>query len=205
MLPLLLCSSALHAEVLWDNNRFTNGLNGRAVSPPAFPNIRVVDDIVVPAGGWRIDEGLFNVIEDAQWYSGSTIQVYVYENVDDRPGGLLTTVEGSFRREDVYCYFGGCDFIYTTEQVDPIALEPGKYWIGFRNPGGSGSGTNYWMTSDGGPDGRDSQTGFFSLDAGETWMPEGAIWHHAFELRGVPEPSAILMLSLGAVALIRRR
>jgi hypothetical protein len=205
MLPLLLCSSALHAEVLWDNNRFTNGLNGRAVSPPAFPNIRVVDDIVVPTGGWSIEEALFYVVEDSEWNSGATVEIYVYSDDADRPGELQTSVQGGFRRATVHCYFLGCDYMYTVDQIDPILLSPGKYWIGFRNPNGSGSGTNYWMTSDGGPDGRDSQTGFFSLDAGETWMPEGAIWHHAFELRGVPEPSAILMLSLGAVALIRRR
>jgi hypothetical protein len=38
------------------------------------------------------------------------------------------------------------------------------------------------MTSDGGADGPGSSTGFFSLDAGATWAPEGDTWHHAFEI-----------------------
>ena len=51
-----------------------------------------------------------------------------------------------------------------------------------RNPDGSGSGTNYWMTSDGGFDGGGTDTGWFSLDAGNSWQPEGAGWQHAFEI-----------------------
>jgi hypothetical protein len=38
------------------------------------------------------------------------------------------------------------------------------------------------MTSDGGFDGAGSDTGWFSLDAGNVWSPEGPTWHHAFEI-----------------------
>jgi RHS repeat-associated protein len=56
--------------------------------------------------------------------------------------------------------------------------------VGIRNPNGGGSGTNYWLTSDGGPDGAGSSTGYFSLDGGNTWQSEGVGWHHAFVMTG---------------------
>ena len=78
-------------------------------------------------------------------------------------------------------YLGRADFDYWCEDMS-IQLGAGAYWLGLRNPGGAGSGTDYWMTSDAGPDGVGSSTGFFSLDAGNTWAPEGDSWHHAFEI-----------------------
>jgi hypothetical protein len=38
------------------------------------------------------------------------------------------------------------------------------------------------MTSDGGPDGMSSSTGYFSVDGGTVYTAEGAGWHHAFEI-----------------------
>lgn len=54
---LALAATGLTAQsaLLWDNNVIPNGVGARALSPPAFPNIRVVDDIVVRAPGWAVD------------------------------------------------------------------------------------------------------------------------------------------------------
>ena len=62
---LALFAGTASAAILWDNGIVPNGVNGRAISPPAFPDIRVADDFTVPAGEtWWIDDAHFNVIED---------------------------------------------------------------------------------------------------------------------------------------------
>ncbi len=38
------------ADLLWDNDIESNELNGRAISPPAFPDIRVADDFTIEDG-----------------------------------------------------------------------------------------------------------------------------------------------------------
>jgi hypothetical protein len=110
------------------------------------------------------------------------IEVFVYADTGSGPGALLDSVTTEYTKMatgDIY--FGRPDFDYWVEGVS-IDLPTGTSWVGLRNPGGGGAGTNYWMTSDGGFDGAGSSTGYFSLDGGNTFAPEGATWHHAFEL-----------------------
>ncbi|MEW5884866.1 MAG: hypothetical protein AB1725_11670, partial [Armatimonadota bacterium] len=54
-LALACAGISVQARVLWDNNVVTNGNGGRAISPPGFPNIRVVEDIRVGGPGWIVD------------------------------------------------------------------------------------------------------------------------------------------------------
>ena len=51
---------------LWDNELTPNGVNGRGLSPPSFPDIRVVDDVLTE-GAWTIEVLRANVIEDTDW------------------------------------------------------------------------------------------------------------------------------------------
>ena len=88
-------------------------------------------------------------------------------------------------------------------EFDGIEFDSGKYWVGVRNPNGGGQGTNYWLTSDGGPDGRTSKTGAFSLDGGQTWLEEGPDWHHAFAL--TPAPGALALFGMAGLIAGRRR
>lgn len=205
-LALACAGISVQARVLWDNNLMTNGINGRAVSPPAFPNIRVVDDIRVGDPGWRVEIVRTYVLEDFAWQPGPTVDIYVYNDRDGAPSTLHALWPGlSFIRTDRGGYQRR---LYTYDiSVGGMNLVPGNYWIGFRNPYGSGSGTNYWTTSDGGPDGGGSNTGYFSLNGGTTWMPEGFGWQHAFRIEGefVPEPSTILAVGAGLAALAARR
>jgi hypothetical protein len=169
-------------DCFWDNDVNPNGINGRAISPPSFPDIRVVDDVTFNDPGCEIGTLHANVIEDAGWTPGDTITVYAYEDTGNGPGALMASVDTSFRREDTgNQYFGRQDYEYWIEGVG-LELPGGTSWIGMRNAGGGGAGTNYWMTSDGGADGGGSDTGWFSLDGGNTFQPEGATWHHAFEI-----------------------
>lgn len=200
--------SAANAAVLWDNNVIPNGVNGRALSPPAFPNIRVVDDINVGGPGWIVNMVKFNILEDVNFTRGSTVDIYIYNDNGGAPGTLNTTWAGlSFNAINTgNSYFGRPDFQYDVSVPNQV-LTPGTYWIGMRNPNGGGSGTNYWMTSDGGPDGTGTSTGYFSLDGGTTWQAEGAGWQHAFVIEGqpVPEPATMLAIGAGLAALAARR
>ena len=196
--------------VLWDNDIVPNGFSGRAISPPSFPDIRVADDFTVPPGDtWWIKDAHFNIIEDAGWTHGGEVTVTFWDDVNNFPGARIAerTVsmeDGKFERMDTNDeYFGRADFDYWVAFNDQIELGGGKYWISIRSDLGGGAGTNYWMTSKGGPN--DSKTGAFSLDEGNSWNDEGAGWHHAFTITGTPEPTSLLLLGLGGLAILRRR
>lgn len=212
ILTVLLCATALGsiragADLLWDNNIQFNEFSGRATSPPAFPNIRVADDFL-PASAWVINEARFRASEDAGWRGSGLLEVAVYAHAGPGPGPLLASRTVPYTREEVDCRFQRCRYLYIADLGNgPIAVAPGHYWIGFRDSGGRGAGTSYWFTSDGGPDGAGTDTGWFSLNAGNTWVPEGARWHHAFEIHGeiVPAPSALVVLALGCARIRRRR
>lgn len=214
VLVMGLCAGSAGADLLWDNNIRTNGADGRPNSPPNFSNNRLVDDIVVSddVGGWRIDRVGFNDLEDHDWVSSGILEVYVYADNAGEPGPLIGEFFGPYVRHDTGDIFGGRrDFEWKGDlSNDPINLAPGTYWIGHRDPGGSGGGSSWWMTSDGGPDGGPngtSQTGYLSIDSGNTWEPLESRFHFAFELQGrvVPAPSALALLGLGGVIGVRRR
>lgn len=185
MSALALTSGALAGGGdLWDNNMEPDGFNGRALSPPNFPDIRVADDFVVsdPAG-WRISDFHVTVIEDIDWVSSGRMEFVIYRN-GDCPGpvlgGNLVPIERMATGDEL---FGRAVYEYWAF-FDPIKLPRGRYWIGHRDPGGQGVGTNYWLTSDGGPDGAGTAFGCFSLDAGQTWQTQGEGWQMAFKITG---------------------
>lgn len=193
--PVPAGGNADQQDMLWDNQLITNGVMARAVSPPAFPNIRVVDDIfVTPGTQWHIESLKADLIEDSNWTHGGRISVYVWLSDGNRPrNGNVNMIAFSERVVERFrtgnTYFGRPDFHHTARNLD-ITLPSGQYWIGIRHPLGGGSGTAYWFTTDvAGTDGDGTSTGFFSLDSGGTFNPEGAGWHHAFELRGHEEPT----------------
>ena len=198
-------SSSVGADVLWDNNLTSYGFSVRAISPPGFHDIRTADDFVVPEGErWVIEDFRAGIIEDSGWTSGDLLEIFVYEDtMGIGPGDEIVRVSGAFGRRDTgHEYFGRASYEYSLEGLD-IQLGPGTYWIGLRNPDGNGSGTNYWLTSDGGRDGAGSSTGFFRFEF--AWQNEGEGWHHAVQISGVPEPGGLALLGIGAAALIRRR
>jgi hypothetical protein len=205
LLPLI--PATTRADVLWDNDITPNGVNGRALSPPAFPTIRVADDFVVPVGdGWVIEDFHAAIIEDSAWSHGGRLDLFVYEDtMGIGPGDEIVHVTDAFTRMPTGDeYFGRDAYEYRIEGLS-IELGPGTYWIGLRNPDGDGAGTNYWLTSDGGPDGKNSSPGYFSLDGGITWSTGGVGWHHAFEITGVPEAGGFALLSVSALLIFRRR
>lgn len=204
LVPVLVALA--NADILWDNNVRTNGVNARALSPPAWPNIRVVDDFIVPEGErWDIRDMHSDIMEDTTWRAGEVVEIYLYSDAGNRPGTFLLDRSGPFERMATGdTYFGRANYSYWMEEFSPIVLGPGRYWIGHRNPDGAGSGTNYWMYSDGGPDGMNTSLSYFSLNGGETWTLGQS--NHAFILTGVPEPSGAILLGLGvAVTVFRRR
>ncbi len=206
LVVVALFASVASADLLWDNGGIGD-FSTRAISPPAFPDIRVVDDFFVPPEGWRIEELQFRVFEDAGWSDGDgRIEVYIRETDPDTGGPVtgedadLVRLSTEYRVEKLNCYFR-CDYEYIVEDLG-IGLKEGQYWLGIRNPRGTGSGTNYWMTSEGGRDGKGTSTGYFSINRAETWMDEGPGWQHAFEIGGtvIPEPGTLALL--GAMSLL---
>ncbi len=205
LVAVALFASGTGADVLWDNGLVPNGIRGgRGISPPAFPNIRVADDVTF-VGGVTINDFHANITEDGGWTDGGDITLTVYADTGNGPGDIVAIHTGEFTKMDTGDdYFGRDNFDYWIEGID-IPLGEGTYWMGIRNANGGGAGTNYWPSSDGGADGPGSDTGWFSLDAGGTWMPEGPTWNQAFVVTGVPEPLTCLLLGLGGLVLLRRR
>ena len=171
--------------VLWDNEIEENGINGRAMSPPQYPDRRVVDDFTVEDdGGWIVHGFRLAVVEIPNAFRwGDLLEVYVHADADGSPGPLIACRTGAFERLEECC----CDpFPCVDYRVffEDLPLGPGKYYIGARNPGGHGEGTNYWLTSNGGQG--TEETGWTSADAGKTWeQGKEEYWHFAFELYGV--------------------
>jgi len=202
---LALFAGTASADLIWDNGMTPDGFSGRAISPPNFPDIRVADDFTMWANV-PITDFHANVIQDAGWSDGDgSITLEIREDTGSGPGNIVASHRGEYTAMFLDMqYFGRDDYDYWIEGID-ISLDAGTYWATIRNEAGAGSGTNYWMTSDGGADGPGSSTGFFSLDGGGSWAEEGAGWHHAFQVTGVPEPTTCLLLGLGGLALLRRR
>ena len=201
---LALTSAANANEIKWDNNIIANGFAGRALSPPVFPAIRVADDFEVATGGTVLKDAHFGIIEDNGWLPGDVLEVTIYAQTNQGPGAAIARRTGAFDRMSTgRVLFGRREYHYWMDFDEGIALDSGKYWIGVRNPNAAGAGTNYWLTSDGGPDGMDSKTGWFSLNAGESWQDQGVNWQHAFEL--TPAPGALALFGMASLLAGRRR
>ncbi len=183
---LAFSTNAMAGGVLWNNDIVPDEVNGRAISPPLFPEIRVVDDFVIPAGDrWVIRDFHTNIIEDDGWADGGVAEIYIYDDNNNSPGNLILNLTNlPFSKMSTgLIFFEREDFDYWIEDLN-IPLGPGRYWIGLRFPNAGGVGTNYWTTSTGQPDGPDT-SGYLSLDAGATWMIEGdPVWDHAFTITG---------------------
>ncbi len=215
-LALFLCALSLGesalGDLLWDNEIMPRRTAFRALSPPRFPNIRLVDDIVVPDPGWLITGYAYNAVEDDAWVHSGRSEVYIYALGDGVPGELLLTAIGPDTRTPTgNSYFGRLHYIYRVSGL-AIHLDPGTYLIGARDPFASGEGSNYLGSSFGGPDGGcppefpdgSCYVGWVSLDSGATWQREGRDrGHYGFEVHGtvVPEPSSMVLL-VGAMVVL---
>ena len=174
-------------DLCWDNGIVPDGSNwARAISPPAYPDIRVADDFTIPEGEtWTMLDVRFHVLEDASWESNGVITLFLYEDRLGHPGKTLLALDTGFEQTFMGVFFSRDTYTYFLDPVE-IRLGEGHYWLGIRNGEATGSGTSYWGSGDGaGRDGPGSHTGCFSLDAGKTWMAEGAGWQHAFQIRGI--------------------
>lgn len=200
------------AVVIWDNNINTNGVDARALSPPGFPDIRVADDFTISPGD-IITDFHATVLEDDAWSPGTDLELTIYDDSGSQPGNMVTQVVTTNWTSTPTGgnFFGRDAYTYSVDGLN-ISLPGSSYWIGFRNPLGLGANTNWWLTSNGGPHGASSSTGYVSIDAGLIWTPEGTTWHHAFEITGrpgnpIPEPTTMLLFGSGLIGLtgFRRR
>ena len=133
---------------------------------------------------------------------------YFFEDDAGLPGDMIasgttatvvgdTGVDRTDNDEDIFRVSGGIDA--------PLALAAGTYWFGMREgmPGQLEDGTTIlWLSHDG-------VSGAFTklfLD-GETPgdLNEAPSLDNAFVLRSVPEPTTLVLLSMGCAALSLRR
>ena len=114
-------------DVLWNNGIVPNGVYSRALSPPAFPLIRVVDDFVIEGPeGWTICSVRVSVVELSGWSSGSELTLY-FRADDGGPGDLVREVVAGFDRVATGNeYFGMASYEYLVEDLE-IDLCPGTY------------------------------------------------------------------------------
>ena len=85
--------AAASGDLLWDNGLIPNGTGSVPLSPPGFPEVRMVNDIVVSKEGWTIHDLHVNAIEDQQWRHGGSIDTYIYTHdpQTESPGERLTS------------------------------------------------------------------------------------------------------------------
>ncbi len=196
LLPVILVActgGAAVAELLWDNNIQIDFQSGIAMSPPTHPDIRLAEDIVVPAGGWVITGFGYKAADDDDFQPSGMSEVFVYADQDGEPGAFVVRQT----RANVRTFSGDVIFgrdVYEYRVVGlAIVLPQGTYWIGARDPGGNGEGSQWWATSDGGPDGGclpDHPSGtcmvyYVSEDGGDTWGAPVPFEHLALEVTGV--------------------
>lgn len=205
-----LVATNTQAGIIWDNGMDFDGFNGRATSPPGFPDIRTVDDFVVAAPA--VVTGL-NVLsfENPGWFDGSDMEVYVHSDSGGAPGALLAaSTTSTWGRLNTGINDFGLDLYRYTITGLNLALGTGTHWIGWRTLGGA-TGSTFWATSNPGADNQGS-TGFWNQGiAGGAFSNEGSDWHHAFQVVAeqgggdVPVPATLGLLGLGLILLGRRR
>lgn len=192
---------AVPAAVLWDNNLTPDRV---AAVPLTVAGSRLVDDFFLHAPS-EITGFRLTVVEDPGFSPGDLFEVFVYTEAGGAPGELVAQETTTLTRQATGgSFFGRAEFVYEVSGI-AIRLEPGSYWIGGRNVRASGTGLNYWMTSDGGPDGGGSAPSMRGLD--EHWVPTG--YQQAFVLNGsaVPEAGtgAAWLVALAGLFLTKRR
>jgi len=194
LLPLLLLTpSPDQRDVLWDNHITIKGdVFARAISPPLWRDIRVVDDVLIPQGTrWHVTSAWLNVVEDEGWSPGSRMEMYVWRSgFGGRPGqGIVAWLSAPLRRSATgSSYFNRPAYIHGIEGL-VLELDTGVQWVGFRHPDASGRYTAYWLTSDNVDNEGRGSTHFFSVDGGKSWQWAGEGWHSSFILYGYEEPS----------------
>ena len=117
---LAFSTSAMAQGILWDNDLIPDGVDGRAISPPVFPDIRVVDDFVIPDGEeWIIQDFHTNIIEDGGWTDGGVAEIYIYADNANSPGKLIVSLTDlpftKMFTGDIF--FGREDFDYWIEHL----------------------------------------------------------------------------------------
>jgi hypothetical protein len=192
------------ADLLWDNGD-TDGSNGYSnADRGAFGALRtLLDDFVVPDGGWVLqDFHSYQIWNSMPPGSGTDYSLSIRADAGGSPGAVIATaVTQSYSEAATGRVWFGRQEYETTYTFDDIPLGPGVYWI---EGNVIGPENNFWMI-------RQQVTGsecWINYEDFGGMMPGSALFGGpadlSFKLTGIPEPASLFLLGLGALALRRR-
>jgi len=203
VLVALFATAPAFADLLWDNGD-TDGSNGYSNAPrDAFGYQRdLLDDFVVPAGGWVLqDLHTFQI-----WYSlppgsGTDFVLNIRDDNGGSPGNVIATaVTQSYSEAATGRVWFSRQEYEMTYNFNDIALSAGTYWIEGHVVGPE---NNFWMIHQG-ITGSECWVNYEDLGYGPGSGQFGVQADLAFTLTGIPEPASLFLLGLGVLALRRR-
>lgn len=203
-LVALFAATPAFAGLLWDNGD-TDGSNGYSnADVGAFGAQRTcLDDFVVPAGGWVLqDFHSFQIWNTVPVGSGWDYNLSIRADAGGTPGAVIATaVTQTYGETATGRFWYGRAEYQTNYTFDDIALSAGTYWI---EGNVIGPENNFWMIR-AGVTGNECWVNYDDLGGlmrGSTQF--GVAADMAFSLTGIPEPASLFLLGLGALALRRR-
>lgn len=193
-----------HGGVLYDNGP-VNGVNGYSNATSGVFGARrtLLDDFIVPAGGWTL--------QDIQWRSvwgtlgpiGSGIDLSVRSDVAGSPGDVVA-VTNTIAYSEIATgniYFSREETLHWAQFSD-IVLGAGHYWFEATIvPLNFGAENNFWLTAD--QRNNECWVNYDDLGGLQSGTDQfGVASDLNFILGGVPAPGAAVVLLAG---LFRRR
>ena len=181
--PIALLSVALVAPgvrgddgVLWDSGIVPDNVTATVVSTPRLPDIRIVDEFVVPGNTvWIVTGFRYVLAVNDGWEDGGVTQVCLWtDSGGDGPLAEFYDEPHAHTRRPVGLLRGLQMHEFTAEGLELILL-PGTYWIGPELRAAHGPGHAFWVTARLDAVRRQGDMSWLSPRRGEEWFRHDAM------------------------------